>query len=412
MRCDTRGVSWRLEQWQIMARIERRRMQGGRAVNVVPLVALLCILLVTQLTHAAEPPACRTRNVVLVTLDGLRWQEVFGGIDAAIFRDPQSVRHAKTFAEFEAAYWRESAAERRALLMPFLWTQAAVHGQLHGDRDRGSRVGLANPLHFSYPGYNEILTGIADPRIASNDKLPNPNRTVLEWLAAQPGFEGRVAAFGSWDVFPYILNEPRAGFPVNAGFEALDLPGDAEVTLLNALLGEIPSPWDTVRLDAFTHRFAMAWLEAHRPRVLYVAYGETDDFAHDGWYDQYARAAARTDAFLADLWRRLQADPEYRDQTTLIVTTDHGRGRTLADWRHHGPATEANPQGFPGDGETWLAVLGPDTPALGAVTGGPEIVAASVPALMAQLLGFVYEDDHPELEAPGPVAGAVVCGEE
>jgi hypothetical protein len=316
---------------------------------------------------------------------------------------------AAPFADFERDYWRETDAERRRILMPFQWSEVAERGQIHGDRGQGSRVGLANPLHFSYPGYSEILTGIVDPRIASNDKLPNPNRTVLEWLNGLPEFAGRVAAFGSWDVFPYIINESRAGVPVNAGFESLDLPGDPAIGLLNELQAEIPSPWDTVRLDAFTHRFALAWLAAKRPRMLFVALGETDDFAHDGWYDLYARAATRSDTFIGELWAWVQADPEYRDSTTLIITTDHGRGRTLADWRHHGPASDANPAGFPGDDETWLAVLGPDTPSLGVVRDGPEIVAASVPATIAQALGLEYRDDHPALEAPGPIPGAIAC---
>jgi hypothetical protein len=385
---------------------ERRRIGGRQDLRLLLLLTLAWFLLAAQWTVADTEGACRTRNL---TLDGVRWQEVFDGIDAGIHRDPASIRYRKTFADFERDYWRESNLERRRILMPFLWSEVAVRGQLHGDRRQGSRVAVANPLHFSYPGYSEILTGIVDPRIASNDKTPNPNRTVLEWLNGQPAFAGRVAAFGSWDVLPYIVNEPRARVPVNAGFEALALPGDAEVALLNELQAQIPSPWDTVRLDAFTHRFALAWLAERRPRVLFVAYGETDDFAHDGWYDLYARAATRSDEFIAELWAWVQADPEYRDRTTLIVTTDHGRGRTLADWRHHGPASPDHPAGFPGDEETWLAVLGPDTPALGAVRDGPDIVAASVPATVAQALGLVYEDDHPDLEAAGPIPGVIDC---
>lgn len=356
----------------------------------------------------ATPP-CRTRNVILVTLDGLRWQEVFTGIDATIARHPGAIRYAKTAANFETDFWRDTAALRREALMPFFWKTIARQGQLRGNRNEGNAVGVANPLHFSYPGYSEILTGVVDPRIASNDKTPNPNRTVLEWLHNQQPFRNRVAAFASWDVFPYILNEPRARFAVNAGFEPGSLTNDPQIRLLNALQQEIPSPWDTVRLDAFTHRYAMAWLAAKRPRVLYIAYGETDDFAHDGWYDAYARAAHRTDGFIASLWRWVQADRDYRDRTTLIITTDHGRGRTLADWRHHGPASADEPSTRPGDGETWLAVLGPDTPARNPDQPDEPVVAASVPATLAVALGLDYQDDHPELDAPAPIPGAIVC---
>jgi len=373
---------------------------------IVQYVAALALLVFSSLAVAE---ACRTRNVILVTLDGLRWQEVFTGIDAAIARHPGSIRYAKTAPAFESDFWRETALERREALMPFFWKTLATKGQLHGNRNEGSAVGVANPLHFSYPGYSEILTGVVDPRINSNDKVPNPNRTVLEWLNARQDFRGRVAAFASWDVFPYILNEERARFPVNAGFEPSSLTNERDIPLLNALQKEIPSPWDAVRLDAFTHRYAKTWLSVRKPRVLLIAYGETDDFAHDGWYDAYARAAHRTDRFIADLWAWVQADRDYRDRTTLIITTDHGRGRTLADWRHHGPASAELPTTRPGDGETWLAILGPDTPPRNPDKAGEPLSAAMVPATIAEALGLEYEDSHPELEAPGPVPGAFLC---
>jgi len=369
----------------------------------------LLLLALPAIALAQPGPVCRTAQVVLITIDGLRWQEVFRGIDPEIYRDSSSIRHRKTFADFEAAYWRSTPAERRAALMPFVWTEIAAHGQLHGDPMRGANVRVSNPYRFSYPGYNEILTGVADPRIASNDKVANPNRTVLEWLHTMPAFAGRVAAFGSWDVFPYIINAARSGIPVNAGFEPLTLPGDPEVAWLNRLQAEIPSPWDTVRLDAFTYRFAKAYLAAERPRVLYLALGETDDFAHDGFYDLYATAAERADSFIADLWQWLQQDPQYRDRTTLIITTDHGRGRTLADWRFHGAGINPDrPSGFPGDDESWLAIIGPDTPALG-VVAGVESTAAQVPATLAAALGLIYQDDHPDLSAPEPIRNAIVC---
>lgn len=368
---------------------------------------LAMVLLVMSPLAASE--ACRTRNVILVTVDGLRWQEVFTGVDGAIARHPGSIRYAKTVSNFEAEFWRESAAERRAALMPFFWKTIATEGQLYGNRTEGNTVSVNNTLHFSYPGYSEILTGVVDPRINSNDKVPNPNRTVLEWLNARSDFRGKVAAFASWDLFPYILNEERARFPINAGFEPSSLTNERDIPLLNALQKEIPSPWDTVRLDAFTHRYAKTWLSARRPRVLLIAFGETDDFAHDGWYDAYARAAHRTDRFIADLWSWIQADRDYRDRTTLIVTTDHGRGRTLADWRHHGPAAPELPATRPGDGETWLAILGPDTPPRNPDTPAKPLSAAMVPATMAEALGLEFEDSHPELVAPGPVPGAFVC---
>src|SRR3954451_25344029 len=145
-----------------------------------------------------------TRNVVLVTTDGLRWQEVFRGADDALLNkkdggvaDPDALRRA---------FWRETPEARREALLPFLWTTVARRGQLFGNRDKKSLAYVTNGKNFSYPGYNEMFTGSPDPRIDSNAKRPNPNVSVLEWLHRKPAFRGEVAAVASWDLFPFILN--------------------------------------------------------------------------------------------------------------------------------------------------------------------------------------------------------------
>ncbi|MGH7472062.1 MAG: alkaline phosphatase family protein, partial [Longimicrobiales bacterium] len=284
-------------------------------------------------TFVAAQREPRTHNVVLVTLDGLRWQELFGGADSTLLRDRRYVRDTTAL---RTSFWRDRPAERRDLLMPFFWSTIARQGQLYGNRTLGSRVDVTNRHRFSYPGYNEILTGFADPRIESNDKVPNTNRTILEIAQQVPHFRGRVAAFGSWDVFPFIINEQRSGVPVNAGFEAAVGPRlSAKEVALNQLQPQVPSPWTAVRLDAFTHNYALEYLKRERPRLLYIAYGETDDFAHDERYDFYLQAARRTDGFIRELWEWLQSDSAYRARTTLIITTDHGRG-TGRQWNTHG----------------------------------------------------------------------------
>ncbi len=68
------------------------------------------------------------------------------------------------------------------------------------------------------------------------------------------------------------------------------------------------------------------YVRAEHPRALFVGYGETDDWAHAGRYDLVLKSAHQFDAFVKQLWDTMQAMPEYHDQTTFIVTTDHGRG--------------------------------------------------------------------------------------
>ncbi len=352
------------------------------------LILLCCALGATVTVHAQQRA---TEHVFFITLDGLRWQEVFAGADSVLIRHASYVSDTTALM---AAYWRGDPHMRRQTLMPFFWDVIASEGQLYGNRALGSRVDVTNNRVFSYPGYNEILTGFADPRIDSNAKVPNRNRTVLEVLNAMPGFAGRVAAFGSWDVFPFIVNEARSGVPVNAGFETA---GGTRLTdrelFLNELQPQIPSPWSTVRLDAFTHHYALEYLKRERPRLLYVAYGETDDFAHDGDYDAYLHAAHRTDAFIRELYEWAESDPEYSGKTTFVITTDHGRGTVPVDtWRGHG-------NDVAGAEQIWYAIIGPDTPARteGDLVG--QWYQNQAAATVARFLGVHYEND-PEPGAP------------
>lgn len=272
--------------------------------------------------------------------------------------------------------------------MPFFWEVLAEQGQLYGNRPEGSRVNATNPYWFSYPGYNELLTGLADPAVNSNDKIPNPNQTILEFVNRQNGFEGSVAAFASWDVFPAIINEKRSGVPVNAGFDTASAqPLTRREQFLNRLQPEIPSPWASVRLDAFTHHYALEYLKKNRPSLLYIAYGETDDFAHGGNYEQYLKSARRTDAFIRELWEWTQQQEAYRGKTTFIITTDHGRGtRPLDAWRSHGAEIK-------GADEIWIGVMGPDTPAMKGTSPEGQYYQKQVASTVCAFLGLQFEGE-------------------
>ena len=313
---------------------------------------LLALLLSSCATP--DPGSDPGPRVILITLDGMRWEEVFTGADPWLLENPEFTSDRDNV---RARFWRDTPEARREALMPFFWSTIVSEGSLWGNQHLGSVAKVSNNRVFSYPGYNEILTGFADEAIDSNDKIPNANETLLEWVNKQPGFEGKVAAFGSWDVFPFIINEERSGIPVNAGFE----PATGELTdreaWLNQLQEQTPSPWTSVRLDVFTHHYAFETLKQDRPRLLYISYGETDDFAHDADYRHYLDAAYRTDAFIRDLWDWVQADAEYAGRTTLVITTDHGRG---SEDRFVGHGVD-----WIGSEAIWMASLGPGMPTLG-----------------------------------------------
>jgi len=107
-------------------------------------------------------------------------------------------------------------------LFPFLWGVVAKQGQIFGNQAKGSVAVVTNGMAFSYPGYNEMLTGHPDPRIDRNEFGINPNLTVFEWLNRMSEFRGKVAVYGTWNVFKDIFNEQRSGLVMQAGW---DLPG-------------------------------------------------------------------------------------------------------------------------------------------------------------------------------------------
>lgn len=356
--------------------------QPGRCNVWIVLVGMVVLLLGGGSRGEGNERGERLDRVILVTLDGLRWQELFGGVDARLAESETGVRDVEALRR---RFVRDTVAQSRAALMPFMWSEVVKRGQIWGDPASECQVIVSNGKNFSYPGYNELLTGRADPRIDSNAKRPNPNVTILEWLKAKKQL--RVSAYCSWDVFPYILNVERSGLDVNAGWQPLTLGDAKQLAQLNRLAQELPRVWPAVRYDVFTLEGALAALKTQRLDVIYVALGETDDWAHEGRYDLYLDAAHRNDRYLRQLW---QAARQYRqpgERVAMLITTDHGRGDGRESWKSHGAE-------IAGCERIWLALLGDGIPASGLVKHN-KATQSQVAATIATLLGY----DPREFEA-------------
>ena len=326
----------------------------------------------------------------------MRWQEVFRGADLKLIKTPGPKWLGdpdELAAETQKKFGHSTPAERRKALMPFLWSVVAEQGQIFGNRDLGSDSHVINGLNFSYPGYAETLTGIADPRVDSNDNVPNPNQTVFAWLNAKPEFAGKVAAFGAWETFNGIFDKPKCRFVVNAGYDPLtEIPTTPELALLNALKAESPRLWMDESFDSLPFHTAVEYVKAKKPRVLFIGLGETDDWAHAGSYAEYLISAHLGDGYLRQIWELVQSMPEYRDKTTMIVLPDHGRGEG-EEWTTHG-------QKVPASKETWMAFIGPDVPPLGERKQAGPVTESQVAATIAALLGEDYHAAVPKSGSP------------
>ncbi len=283
-------------------------------------------------------------------------------------------------------YWHPEPEERRKKLLPFFWTVIARQGSLYGNRDHGSDMNVANFYKISYAGYNEIFTGFADLAFVPNSPVYNRNTNILAFLDMQEAYAGKVAAFSSWNLMPYILNEKENRFPINSGYEMVEEGEDSVAVMINRLQLAGTGKGNT-RHDLLTFAGAKTYIEQQHPKVVYIGLGETDEFAHKGRYDQYLQKAHQFDQMMAELWYYVQTDPFYKDNTSFVITTDHGRGRKY-NWNKHGFWIK-------GSGETWLAMMGPSVKSAGEIKTKQQLYQKQIAATVAGLLGKSFHAPHP-----------------
>jgi hypothetical protein len=344
-------------------------------------VIVACFLAIGSFTsvHAQQ----KTENVIIITLDGYRWKEVFQGADHRILYSDKYVTDKSVQSRFDGT----TDAERREKLMPFFWNTIAKQGQLYGNRKRRNNVNVSNIHLISYPGYSEMLVGYADPKVSSNRLEENPNSTVLEYINGHNEFRDKVAVFGTWNAFPYIVRKHKSLLHVNSGFDLAEGTISEKEKWMNENRDSIENDHGS-RYDQFTFDYAFEYLKRKHPRVMFIGFDETDSYAHRGTYDEYLKSAHHTDEMIGELWQWIQSQPDYKDKTTLLITTDHGRGNGKNGWKNHRIV-------LPGSGQIWFAVVGPDTPAFGEMKFKARYYQKQVAKTIAAFLGLPYKQPEP-----------------
>jgi hypothetical protein len=253
------------------------------------------------------------RNVILITWDGVRRDELMGRIDPVL------------------------APGDRAPLLPYFWDELAPRGRIYGDSRDGTVMTIANPTMVSLPAYQSIFAG-SPQACQGNDCGQMDARTFPERLVQDLGLPRRkVATIASWEGLMFgVEGRPGTTF-VNAGICPLDDGAGAlgpELARLNAEQAANVPPWPDARFDRYTWAQAARYLKVNHPRFLYISFDDADAHGHRGEYASYLAAIRRYDGWLKDLVATLAGEGAYGRDTCLIVTTDHGRG--LGDnWSRH-----------------------------------------------------------------------------
>lgn len=347
---------------------------------------LTLFLFSCSLTVSAQSKA---ENVIVITIDGFRWQDVFGGADSVIlFNDAFKKTEGKRLT---GKFWAKTEAERRMRLMPFFWNTIAKDGRIYGNRNYGNDVSVSNLTNISNPGYSEIFTGYADPAITSNELLDNPNSNVFEFINKQPGFQGKVVSFASWDRAQGYLNAKRSNYMINGGHA--DVAGTTLSPLQETLnnLQRLAHRGESSRPDYITYLHAKEYLRINKPRVISIGLAWTDDMAHDGSYPLYLEKMFSFDNMIQDLWEYVQTIPQYQNKTALLITVDHGRGNE-EKWVSHGSSV-------PHSNEIWFAAMGPGISPQGEMKTDVTLYQKQFAQTIAKLLGLTFTAEHPIGEA-------------
>jgi Metalloenzyme superfamily len=328
--------------------------------------------------------ASASGNLFVIITDGFRWQEVFNGADSLLINNEAFTVDTSTL---KSMFWADTKEERRKKLMPFFWNVIANKGQLIGNRDLNNKMNVANIYSVSYPGYNEIFTGTTDINISGNGKKNNPNINVLEYLDSKDEFEGKIAVFSSWDVFPYIINRSRNNITMNSGYEKLENINDETSLMINEVQDKAITNKTATRYDMLTYTTAKEYIKINKPRVVVIGFGETDDFAHQKRYDLYLQQANQVDRMIGELWHMVQTTPGYKNNTSFLITTDHGRGNNTKHWSGHGFFID-------GSSQTWLAMMGPNIAPLGERTEKEKIYNKQIAQTIANLVGENFSQEE------------------
>ncbi len=324
---------------------------------------------------ASTPVPDRTRagpsepvQVVVVTLDGARFQEVFGGVDPELSRE-RGVPNSDV----------KGAAE----LMPNLHRLMSDQGAALGAPGHGASISASGPDFVSLPGYSEIFTGRAASGCLDNACQGTSVKSIVDVLAEQPGRAWKSAVVTSWaDIARVASRSERVAVSAGrhaGGTRAAFQRGDAVGAALRR--AEAESPWPgsgDFRRDRFTAELALAYLRAERPDFLFVGLGETDEFAHQGNYSGYLEALREADRYIGELALELEQRGKRGARTALFVTADHGRAATFKD---HG-------QPYPESARVWLVASGRAIPARGLVASPAARHLADVAPTLRVLFGL------------------------
>jgi len=227
---------------------------------------------------AARSTNYRTRNVFVISIDGLRATEAFEA-DAA---------HRQLYIPNMNRLRQSGSLYRNVYNLGATWATPANYSIADGCLE------LAPPSEFYYRKFLPSYPTMFEYYRRAHPEVP------LEKVWTVPGLR----------FTDLITCSSHALFGVQyaASGEALS-PGDFD-------------PW---RPDGTTWNVLQSRMDQFHPSLVFANFGGLDLAADRYGEGAYRQAISRLDGIIGQLWDKIQRDQYYHDQTTLLVTASYGR---------------------------------------------------------------------------------------
>lgn len=353
-----------------------------------------------------------TKKLVVITLDGVRWQEIFRGADSTLLADYGSEQGKELF-------WSEDKEIRKERL--FDTDYFANHGSLYGNRDKNSPVYVKNSHRISYPGYHEIFTGNIGG-VSSNAATENPHETLFEYINRQPDYNEvtDVQVYAMWkrmrELFRVQSSQLMLFTPMQIEYgqpketislmhwmsenfrqnlegkdiDEFDVGYEDIISTFNDLHGDLlpfgGNILESVKTELLLYATGKEFMKKTNPKAAYFQFSMSDKFGHSGKYDEHLKSIHNVSVFIKDLIQYVENDPFYAGETSIFITTDHGRG-IGGNWKKHGSHVSRSD-------EIWFTLINPEEPAKGEVSDTEQYFQIQFAPTMGELIDIPYEPEH------------------
>lgn len=263
------------------------------------------------------PPSKNIKHVIYITLDGVRWQDIYG----------------------THRYFKK------------LWNEHANQLHFYGLPNSKTTMEVAS-IPVSLPSYQSQMSGTI--QACHDNKCGRIQvKTLPEYLIDQLHFAKKdVAIFSSWPEISHAIESKNGTAYSNVGnlsaIDPLSSHPDGVMKILNHAQETDHPSYKPNRYDKYTFLQALHYFEKYQPRFLWISLVNADDEAHAAHLSQYHQLLSYYDDALDGLFTTLKT-MKLDKNTMVIVTTDHGRGND-ENWTSHG-------EKFPESRQTWALVM-------------------------------------------------------